>query len=235
MLRMFSQRDILFEDNHLLIVNKKAGQLVQTDLSGGLSLEEEVKQFIKIRDQKSGNVFLGVVHRIDRPVSGAVLFAKSNKALVRLNEEIKNRRIKKLYWAVTEKAPDPLEGELTHYIVRNAKLNRSHAFDSPKKEAKEAVLRYRVSGASTCYTLLEIELVTGRHHQIRAQLSKIGTPIKGDLKYGSSRSNKDGSICLHSREISFIHPVKKELIAVTAPTPPENNLWRFFEESQSNR
>uniref|UniRef100_UPI004057541D RluA family pseudouridine synthase n=1 Tax=Alistipes sp. TaxID=1872444 RepID=UPI004057541D len=224
-------KDILYEDNHLLVVNKHAGDLVQPDPSGESALEDQIKAFIKLRDQKPGEVFLGVVHRIDRPVSGAVLFAKSSKALQRLNEMIRTGAIRKIYWAITENRPPQEEGALRHWILRDSKSNRSRAYDAPKGEAKEARLNYRMIGASMRYTLLEVELLTGRHHQIRAQLSKMGCSIKGDLKYGAKRSNPDGGISLHSREVSFLHPVRKEPLCVVAPTPKGDNLWQFFEDS----
>lgn len=227
---MFSQQDILYEDNHLLVVNKHAGDLVQPDPSGESALEDQIKAYIKVRDQKPGEVFLGVVHRIDRPVSGAVLFAKTSKALSRLNEMIRSGAIHKIYWALTETRPEPEEGSLCHYIVRDGKSNRSRAYDTPKADAKQARLNYVVRGASTHYTLVEVELLTGRHHQIRAQLSKIGCPIKGDLKYGARRSNPDGGISLHSRSVSFEHPVRKEPLTVVAPVP-HDNLWTFFEQA----
>lgn len=229
---MFTIDDILYEDNHLLVVNKHAGDLVQSDPDGTEAIEDQIKAMIKIRDHKPGAVFLGVVHRIDRPVSGAVLFAKSSKALTRLNEMIRNGEIKKSYWAITESRPIEEEGELHHWIVRNAKTNRSHAHLRPKGDGKEALLAYRVLGASTNYTLIEVDLKTGRHHQIRAQLSAIGCSIKGDLKYGAKRSNRDGGISLHSRSIEFRHPVRGEVIKVTAPVPASDNLWSYFEETQ---
>ncbi len=229
---MFRPEDILYEDNHLLAVNKHCGDLVQTDPEGNSSLEEEIKAYLKIRDRKPGDVFLGVVHRIDRPVSGAVLFAKTGKALARLNQMLREHRIRKIYWAITEHAPDQVEGRLRHYLVRDSRTNRSRAYDAPHNEGKEALLDYRLLGCSTRYNLLEIELVTGRHHQIRCQLGKIGCPIKGDLKYGAERSNRDGGISLHSRSINFIHPVRKEPIRITAPVPAGDNLWDFFEKSQ---
>jgi len=228
---MFSPDDILYEDNHLLAVNKHCGDLVQPDPSGESALEDQIKAFIKVRDRKPGEVFLGVVHRIDRPVSGVVLFAKTSKALVRLNEMIRTGEIRKLYWAVTEQRPDPEAGELRHYILRDGRTNRSRAFDAPKPEAKEARLRYRTLAASTRYTLVEVELITGRHHQIRAQLAKIGCPIKGDLKYGARRSNPDGGISLHSRSMALLHPVRREPLTLTAPVPEGDNLWAFFAET----
>lgn len=225
---MFKPDDILYEDNHLLIVNKHCGDLVQPDPSGESALEEQIKAFIKARDKKPGEVFLGVVHRIDRPVSGAVLFAKTSKALVRLNEMIREGRIGKRYWALTEQTPEPEAGELTHYLLRDGRTNRSRALDMPKPEAKLGILRYRTLGRSTHYTLVEIELLTGRHHQIRAQLAKIGCPIRGDLKYGAKRSIAGGGISLHSRTIAFDHPVRHEPVKATAPVPADDNLWNFF-------
>ena len=230
---MFDPNDILYEDNHLLVVNKHAGDLVQPDPSGESALEDQIKAFIKRRDAKPGAVFLGVVHRIDRPVSGAVLFAKTSKALVRLNEMIREGRIRKTYWALTERMPDPESGELLHYILRDGRTNRSRAFDAPKGDAKQARLRYATLGVGTRYTLVEVELITGRHHQIRAQLSKIGCPIKGDLKYGARRSNPDGGISLHSRAIEFTHPVRREPVRITAPVPAGDNLWAFFARNAS--
>ncbi len=227
---MFSPDDIIYEDNHLLVVNKHSGDLVQPDPSGESALEDWIKAYIKVRDQKPGAVFLGVVHRIDRPVSGAVLFAKTSKALTRLNEMIREGRIDKRYWALTEATPDPEEGELTHYILRDGRTNRSRAYDMPKPEAKKAMLRYRTLGASTHYTLVEVELLTGRHHQIRAQLSKIGCPIRGDLKYGAKRSIEGGGISLHSHSVAFDHPVRHERISVTAPVPAGDNLWAYFKD-----
>jgi 23S rRNA pseudouridine1911/1915/1917 synthase len=230
---MFTINDILYEDNHLLIVNKHCGDLVQSDPDGTEAIEDQIKAMIKIRDHKPDAVFLGVVHRIDRPVSGAVIFAKSSKALARLNEMIRLGEIKKSYWAITESRPAEEEGELRHWIARDPKSNRSRAHVRPKGDAKEALLNYTVLGASTNYTLLEVDLKTGRHHQIRAQLSAIGCSIKGDLKYGAKRSNKDGGISLHSRRVEFAHPVGGKLISVTAPVPKNDNLWTFFEEAQS--
>ena len=231
-----NNRDVatgIYEDNHLMVVNKHAGELVQSDPDGTEAIEDQIKAMIKIRDHKPGAVFLGVVHRIDRPVSGAVVFAKTSKALARLNEMIRNKQIKKTYWAITEERPAEEEGSLRHFIARNAKTNRSHAYQKPKGDAKEALLDYRVLGASTNYTLVEVDLKTGRHHQIRAQLSAIGCSIKGDLKYGAKRSNKDGGISLHSRRVEFLHPVGGKPIAVTAPTPKGDGLWDFFECAQS--
>ena len=230
---MFTINDILYEDNHLIVVNKHAGDLVQSDPDGTEALEDQIKAMIKVRDHKPGAVYLGVVHRIDRPVSGAVVFAKTSKALTRLNEMIRTGQIKKSYWAITESRPAEEEGTLRHWIVRNAKTNRSHAHLKPKGDGKEAILNYRVLGASTNYTLVEVDLKTGRHHQIRAQLGAIGCTIKGDLKYGAKRSNPDGGISLHSRRVEFAHPVGGKPISVTAPVPKSDNLWRFFEDAQN--
>lgn len=228
---MFSKEDILYEDNHLLVVNKHSGDLVQSDPSGDAALEDWVKAYIKVRDQKPGDVFLGVVHRIDRPVSGVVLFAKTSKALTRLNQMIRDGLIEKHYWAITEQRPTQERATLVHYILRDAKSNRSRALESPKGDAKLSRLNYEIKAASARYTLLDVELLTGRHHQIRAQLSKIGCPIKGDLKYGAKRSNPDGGISLHSRSMAFEHPVRKEPISVVAPSPKGDALWQFFEEA----
>ncbi|MFR9503952.1 MAG: RNA pseudouridine synthase [Rikenellaceae bacterium] len=226
---MFHPEDIIYEDNHLLAVNKRCGDLVQPDPSGQSALEDQVKAFIKVRDNKPGEVYLGVAHRIDRPVSGLVLFAKSSKALVRLNELIRDRKIEKRYWAVVEGEPSIERVELTHHLVKDAKNHKSRVYDTPKSGSKEAKLRYHTIGATTNYNLVEVELLTGRHHQIRAQLSKVGCPIKGDLKYGSRRSNPNGGIMLHSRSMSFIHPVRKEQITITATTPTGDSLWDLFE------
>lgn len=226
---MFSPDDILFEDNHLLVVNKHAGDLVQPDPSGESALEDQIKAFLKHRDAKPGEVFLGVVHRIDRPVSGAVIFAKTSKALARLNEMIREGRIRKTYWAIVEQTPDPAEGELCHYVLRDARINRSRAFDQPRLEAKQARLRYATLATGDRYTLVGVELLTGRHHQIRVQLSTIGCPIRGDLKYGAKRSNPGGGISLHSRSVGFEHPVRREPVEVVAPVPQDERLWQWFE------
>lgn len=231
---MFRAEDIIYEDNHILIVNKRCGDLVQPDPNGSSALEIEIKEFIKQRDSKPGDVFLGVVHRLDRPVSGAVMFAKTTKALVRLNEMIKNRVIEKRYWAIVCDHPKQEEAELVHHIVRDGKTNFSRSYSSPKANSKEARLRYKFISGSTNYFLLEIELMTGRHHQIRSQLSTIGMPIRGDLKYGASRSNKGGGISLHSRSLKFIHPVSKESIHIFATPPADDNLWQYFTETVRN-
>lgn len=219
---------VVYEDNHIIIVNKTASEIVQADKSGDTPLSETVKQYLKEKYQKPGNVFLGVTHRLDRPVSGLVIFAKTSKALVRLNEMFRNSGVKKTYWAVVKDAPKEPEGELVHYLVRNEKQNKSYAYEKEVPNSKKAILDYRLIGRSENYYLLEVDLKTGRHHQIRCQLAKMGCPIKGDLKYGSPRSNPDGSICLHARRIKFVHPVSKELIELEAPLP-EGNLWKGFE------
>lgn len=230
---MFHPEDILYEDNHLLVVNKRCGDLVQPDPNGSSALENEIKEFLKVRDSKPGDVFLGVVHRIDRPVSGGVLFAKTSKALSRLNEQLRKGEIHKVYWAVVESRPEQEQATLRHYILRDGRSNRSFCYTSPKPEAKEARLQYVTLGCSDRYTLVEVNLLTGRHHQIRAQLSKIGCPIKGDLKYGAKRSNAGGGISLHSRTIEFVHPVRKEAVKIIAPVPKDDNLWQFFEQGQN--
>jgi 23S rRNA pseudouridine1911/1915/1917 synthase len=218
---------ILFEDNHLLIVNKLPSEIVQGDKTGDEPLSELLKLFIKKKYNKPGNVFMGVVHRLDRPVSGAVVFAKTSKALTRLNKMVKERAIKKTYRAIVKEPPPNESGTLKHFIVRNPKKNKSFAYKKPVDNSKEAVLSYRLIAASNDYYLLEIDLHTGRHHQIRAQLAAIGCPIKGDLKYGFPRSNPDASISLHAQKVEFIHPVKKEPLSITAP-PPQDALWDYF-------
>ena len=219
---------VVYEDNHIIVVNKTASEIVQADKTGDTPLSETVKQDLKEKYQKPGNVFLGVTHRLDRPVSGLVIFAKTSKALTRLNEMFRAGEVKKTYWAVVKNAPKESEGELVHFLVRNEKQNKSYAYDKEVPNSKKAVLDYRLIGRSENYYLLEVDLKTGRHHQIRCQLAKMGCPIKGDLKYGSPRSNPDGSICLHARRVRFVHPVSKELIELKAPLP-EGNLWKGFE------
>ena len=219
---------VVYEDNHIIVVNKTASEIVQADKTGDTPLSETVKQYLKEKYQKPGNVFLGVTHRLDRPVSGLVIFAKTSKALTRLNEMFRAGEVKKTYWAVVKNAPKESEGDLVHFLVRNEKQNKSYAYDKEVPNSKKAVLDYRLIGRSENYYLLEVDLKTGRHHQIRCQLAKMGCPIKGDLKYGSPRSNPDGSICLHARRVRFVHPVSKELIELKAPLP-EGNLWKGFE------
>lgn len=219
---------VIYEDNHIIVINKTASEIVQGDKTGDTPLSETVKQYIKEKYAKPGNVFIGVTHRLDRPVSGLVIFAKTSKALTRLNEMFRAGEVKKTYWAVVKNAPKESEGELVHFLVRNEKQNKSYAYDKEVPNSKKAVLDYRLIGRSENYYLLEVDLKTGRHHQIRCQLAKMGCPIKGDLKYGSPRSNPDGSICLHARRVRFVHPVSKELIELKAPLP-EGNLWKGFE------
>ena len=227
---------ILYEDNHLLIVNKKSGEIVQGDKTGDEPISEAYKAFIAQRDAKPGQVFVGVPHRLDRPVSGIVILAKTSKALERLTAMFRDGDIHKTYWALTCAAPAAPEGELVDWMVRNEKQNKSYIYkvserrlsagdrealpeNAPRKDAKLARLRYRLAGKTQRYFLIEVQLLTGRHHQIRCQLANMGCIIKGDLKYGAPRSNADGGICLHSRKVTFIHPVKKEEITVTAPVP----------------
>lgn len=221
---------VVYEDNHIIIVNKTASEIVQGDKTGDVPLSETVKQYLKEKYHKPGNVFIGVTHRLDRPVSGLVVFAKTSKALSRLNEMFKNSEVKKTYWAIVKQAPAETEGELVNYLVRNEKQNKSYAYDTERPGSKKAVLHYRLIARSDNYSLLEVDLKTGRHHQIRCQLAKMGCPIKGDLKYGFPRSNPDGSICLHARRVRFVHPVSKELIDVVAPVPSDN-LWRSLTAS----
>ena len=220
--------DILFEDNHLLIVNKRPGDIVQGDKTGDLPLTDLLKSYIKNKYNKPGEVFLGLVHRLDRPVSGAVIFARTSKALTRLTMMVKDREISKTYWAIVEKVPDPVEGTLVSFLKKNETQNKSFSVKEGTSGSKRAELTYRLLASGKTYHLLEINLITGRHHQIRAQLSGIGCSIKGDLKYGARRSNPDGSISLHARYLEFIHPVSRENIRISAPTPkaPE---WSYFD------
>ncbi|MDR3118168.1 MAG: RNA pseudouridine synthase [Mediterranea sp.] len=218
---------VVYEDNHIIVVNKANSEIVQGDKTGDVPLSESVKQYLKDKYRKPGNVFVGVAHRLDRPVSGLVVFARTGKALARLNDMFREGTVEKIYWAVVKNIPEEAEGEKVHYLVRNEKQNKSYAYDREVPNSKKAVLHYKVIGRSENYHLLEVNLKTGRHHQIRCQLAKMGCPIKGDLKYGSPRSNPDGSICLHARRIRFVHPVSKEDIDLTAPAP-EDNLWSSF-------
>ena len=218
---------VVYEDNHLIIVNKAASEIVQGDKTGDTPLSETVKQYLKEKYNKPGNVFIGVTHRLDRPVSGLVVLAKTSKALARLNEMFRTGKVEKTYWAITKNLPPAEEGTLTHYLTRNEKQNKSYAYDTEKPGSKLAVLHYRLRARSDNYCLLEVDLKTGRHHQIRCQLARIGCPIKGDLKYGFPRSNPDGSISLHARRVKFVHPVSGKLIDVVAPVP-DDNLWKAF-------
>ncbi len=230
--------EIIYEDNHIIAVSKTCHEIVQGDKTGDEPLSETLKRFIKERDAKPGNVFLGVTHRLDRPTTGVVLFAKTSKALERLNRMFSSGEVHKTYWCIVENvwadAADtagtngnvpPREQDLTNYLVRNEKQNRSYAYDAPRQGAKEARLHYRVIATTDRYALLEVQLFTGRHHQIRCQLSHIGLPIKGDLKYGASRSNPDGGISLHSRQARFVHPVSRQEVVIVAPVP-DDNLWK---------
>lgn len=216
---------VVYEDNHIIIVFKQSGEIVQGDKTGDRPLSETVKEYIKAKYHKPGNVFLGVVHRLDRPVAGLVVFARTSKALARLNEMFRKGDIHKTYWAITKNMPKEPQATLTNWIVRNERQNKSYAYDREVPDSKKALLSYRVIGHTDHYHLLEVHLMTGRHHQIRCQLAHIGCPIKGDLKYGAQRSNPDGSISLLSHEMTFVHPVSKETIHVVAPLP-DDNLWR---------
>lgn len=219
------QMQILYEDNHIIVVSKTSGEIVQGDKTGDKTLCDSVKEYIKEKYAKPGNVFLGIAHRLDRPVSGIVIFAKTSKALSRLNNMFRDGEVHKLYWAITKNMPQKEEDTLTHWIVRNEKQNKSYAYDREKPGSKKAMLHYKVISSTDNYTLLAVNLMTGRHHQIRCQLSAIGCPIKGDLKYGSRRSNNDGSISLHARKVEFVHPVSKQPMCIEAPVP-DDRLWR---------
>ena len=216
---------VIYEDNHIIIVNKQSGEIVQGDKTGDTPLSDIIKAYLKEKYHKPGDVFLGVVHRLDRPVSGVVVFAKTSKALTRLNKMFSGGDVHKTYWAITKNAPKEVEGTLEHWLVRNEKQNKSYAYAKEKPRSKHAVLKYRLLGKTDNYHLIEIELLTGRHHQIRCQLAAMGCPIKGDLKYGAKRSNPDGSISLMSRKVEFVHPVSKETISVEAPVP-NDNIWK---------
>jgi 23S rRNA pseudouridine1911/1915/1917 synthase len=227
---------VVYEDNHIIIVNKKSGEIVQGDKTGDTPLSDIVKQYIKEKYQKPGEVFLGVVHRLDRPVSGLVVFARTSKALTRLNKMFAEGQVHKTYWAMTEVRGERLEvrGEwtmLTHWLVRNEQQNKSYAYNHEVPRSKKAMLQYKEIARGDNYSLLEVQLMTGRHHQIRCQLSAIGCPIKGDLKYGAKRSNPDGSISLQSHRVEFIHPVSKQRICVEAPLPSDS-LWQALAPKQ---
>ena len=223
---------ILYEDNHLLIVNKRSGELVQGDRTGDKPLVEIAKDYIKTEFNKPGEVFLGIPHRIDRPTSGIIVFSRTSKSLSRMTGLFRDKEVEKRYWAIVSTKPPKNSGRLTNMLLRNPKQNKSYVHNGNSKDAKEAVLDYSLIGKSDRYYLLEINLHSGRHHQIRCQLANIGSPIKGDLKYGYDRSNKDASISLHARSISFIHPVKKEEIKIIAPTP-KDVLWDYFQSQVS--
>ena len=225
---------VLYEDNHIIIVNKASSEIVQGDKTGDKPMSEMVKDYLKEKHNKPGNVFCGVTHRLDRPTSGIVVFAKTSKALTRMNQLFKDDEVEKVYWAVVQNHPPKKSDTLTHYTIKNEKINKSMAYDTEKPNTKKAILHYTQISQSDNYLLLEINLETGRHHQIRTQLSKIGCPVKGDLKYGAKRSNRDGSISLHARAISFIHPVSKNKIEVVAPVP-NDSLWRAFQDDMEIR
>lgn len=221
------QPAVLYEDNHIIIVNKRSSDLVQGDGTGDEPLDDMIRAYIKEKYNKPGDVFLGVVHRLDRPVSGCVVYARTSKALSRLSELFRTREVKKCYWAIVTDRPPEEEGTLRSYLKKNEKQNKSYVYDKEVKGSKLAELSYRMLARSERYYLLEVDLYTGRHHQIRAQLAAAGCPVKGDLKYGAKRSNDGGGISLHSRKVSFIHPVKKEEISVVAPLP-DDRIWKLF-------
>ncbi|MBP5323017.1 MAG: RluA family pseudouridine synthase [Bacteroidaceae bacterium] len=226
--------DVLYEDNHIIIVNKAVGEIVQGDKTGDKPLSEMVADYLKEKYQKPGDAFVGVVHRLDRPTSGVVIFAKTSKALARLNDMLRDGLVHKTYWAIVQQRPPQESDRLEHWLVRNEQQNKSYIYNKEKPKSKKAVLDYRLLVSLTRYHLLEVALQTGRHHQIRSQLAHIGCPIKGDLKYGSPRSNPDGSICLHARRVQFVHPVSKQMIDVTAPVP-DNSLWLAAEQAVEGR
>ena len=219
--------EILYEDNHIIAVFKRSSDLAQGDKTGDISLDKEVKEYIAEKYKKSGEVFLGVVHRLDRPVSGVLLFARTSKALARLNEMFRLKQIKKTYLAIVKERPPADEATITHFLKKNEVQNKTYVYDNEVKGSKEGSLTYRIKGRSERYYLLEIDLHSGRHHQIRAQLAKIGCPVKGDLKYGFPRSNEDGSISLFARKLEFIHPVRKEPVTILAHFP-EGDIWSVF-------
>ncbi|MFZ0282989.1 MAG: RluA family pseudouridine synthase [Bacteroidales bacterium] len=223
--------EILYEDNHLIAVFKKSSDLAQSDRTGDLALDSEIKSYLAKKYNKPGDVFLGVVHRLDRPVSGVTLFARTSKALARLNEIFRTREVKKIYLAIVRERPPSDEAVLTHFLKKNETQNKTYVYDTEVKGSKPASLTYKLAGRSERFFLLEIELHSGRHHQIRAQLAKIGCPIKGDLKYGFPRSNEDGSISLFARRLEFIHPVKKEKITINAHFP-EGDVWHLFKDAE---
>jgi 23S rRNA pseudouridine1911/1915/1917 synthase len=220
--------NIIYEDNHLIAINKKCGEIVQGDKTGDTTLADDLKEWLKEKYRKPGNVFVGIPHRLDRPVSGIVLFAKTGKALSRLNEMFRSGEVKKTYWAIVKNRPPKEEDELVHWLERNERQNKTYAYADERPDTKKAVLHYKLIACSDHYYLLEIDLKTGRHHQIRSQLSNIGCPIKGDLKYGASRSNPDGGISLHARHVLFTHPVSKETIRLVASVPSNDSLWKSF-------
>jgi 23S rRNA pseudouridine1911/1915/1917 synthase len=221
---------ILFEDNHLIAINKKSSEIVQGDRTGDSTMPDAIKAYLKDKYNKPGNVFCGVIHRLDRPTSGLILFARTSKGLERMNKQFRDQQTSKTYWAILENKPPNAKGTLINYLKKNEKQNKSYVTSKETKGSKEAILNYRLISSSERYHLVEVELETGRHHQIRAQFSKIGCCIKGDLKYGAKRSNRDGSICLHSRQLKFNHPTTKEEICLVAPIP-QNTFWDLFKTS----
>jgi len=222
--------EILYEDNHIIAVNKRSSDLVQGDKTGDISLDSRIKEYIAEKYRKPGEVFLGVIHRLDRPVGGVIVYARTSKALERLNEMFRTNQIKKTYLAIVKERPPEDHSTITHFLKKNEKQNKTYVYDKEVKGSKKASLTYRLAGRSERYYLLEIELHSGRHHQIRAQLARIGCPVKGDLKYGFARSNEDGSISLFARKLEFIHPVSKENIRITAPLP-KGDIWNAFKDT----
>lgn len=225
---MIDQSRIVYEDNHLIALNKRAGEIVQADKTGDAPIGSHLKEFLKEKYNKPGEVFVGVVHRLDRPVSGVVLFAKTSKGLERMNQLFRERATKKIYWAIVEQKPEKPEGKLIHWLTKNEKQNKSYASPIEKPGHLICELDYKLIASSDRYHLLEVTPLTGRHHQIRVQLSTMKCIIKGDLKYGAKRSNPDGSICLHARRLEFMHPVKNEPVSIEAPVP-QDNLWKAME------
>ena len=229
----FFEDQVLYEDNHIIVINKKPSDIVQGDKTGDETLPDKIKAYLKEKYDKPGNVFCGVVHRLDRPTSGVVVFAKTSKALSRLNEQFRVKETNKIYWAVVENKPQKNTDRLENYLRKNEKQNKSYVVNQDGKDVKKAVLNYKLLCSSDKYHLLEVTLETGRHHQIRAQLSHIGCIIKGDLKYGAKRSNTDNSIHLHARQLSFVHPTTKEVISVVAPVT-DDVLWQWFQQKIKN-
>jgi 23S rRNA pseudouridine1911/1915/1917 synthase len=226
---MNHELQILYEDNHVIVINKRASDIVQGDKTGDETMPDHIKEYLKVKYEKPGNVFCGVVHRLDRPTSGAVVFARTSKALERLNAQFRDKETNKIYWAIVETKPAKSEDTLVHFLKKNEKQNKSYASQTETPGSKKAILHYKLIASSDKYHLLEVRLETGRHHQIRVQLSTIGCLIKGDVKYGARRANPDASISLHARYLDFIHPTSKEVIKITAPVP-NDALWNFFEK-----
>ena len=226
---MNHELQILYEDNHVIVINKRASDIVQGDKTGDETIPDHIKEYLKVKYEKPGNVFCGVVHRLDRPTSGAVVFARTSKALERLNAQFRDKETNKIYWAIVETKPVKSEDTLVHFLKKNEKQNKSYASQTETLGSKKAILHYKLIASSDKYHLLEVRLETGRHHQIRVQLATIGCLIKGDVKYGARRANPDASISLHARYLDFIHPTSKEVIKITAPVP-NDALWNFFEK-----